>query len=117
MYRIPYDLNLDDIVRSQILKICLGQHQVDFHFGSGRQITVYSDIEIFDRKTLIACWNEKSNWSTITFQKLLNTDIVSYEVINDRLLVIRFEGDIELHLKDSSDQYESIEIFPEVIII
>jgi len=117
MYRIPHNLNLDDIVNSQIQKICLGRYQVDFQFGSGRLITVYGNIEIFDQKTLVASWNEKSNWSTTTFQKLLNINIVSYEVINDRLLGIRFEGNLELHLHDSSDQYESIEIFPEIIII
>lgn len=108
---------MNDIVGSEIQQIRLGRYDVQFHFGSGRTICVQGDVEVFERNTLVANWNEETNWSSTAFQALLNAQVLSYAVPNDRLLEIRFEGDLVLYLHDSSDQYESMQIYPEGFII
>ena len=40
----------------------------------------------------------------------MNTDVRRCEVVNDRLIVIEFEIGITMHLTDSSDQYECMQI-------
>jgi hypothetical protein len=40
----------------------------------------------------------------------MNVAVKRYEIVNDRLIVFEFENGIEMHLEDSSDQYESMQI-------
>jgi len=116
MYRIPADINLDDIVGSEIHQIRLGRYDVQFHFDSGRSIAVQGDVDVFQNSTLISNWTEEHNWTNTEFQKLLNAPVLSYSVPNDRLLEIKFEDSLVLHLHDSSDQYETMQIYPEGFI-
>jgi hypothetical protein len=117
MYRISSDINLSDIIGSEIQQIRLGRYDVQFHFGSGRTICVQSEIEVLEQDAVIATWSEEHNWSSTAFQKLLNASVLNYSVPNDRLLEIEFKGNLVLRLYDSSDQYESMQIYPEGIII
>ena len=117
MYRISEDINLNDIIGSEIQQIALGRYDVQFHFGSGRSICVQSHVEVWEADVLIARWDEENNWTSQLFQKLLNAKVQEYSVPNDRLLKIKFEGNIVLHLHDNSDQYESMQIYPEGFII
>ena len=40
----------------------------------------------------------------------MNTEVTRCEVVNDKLIVIKFKNGIEMHLEDNSDQYESMQI-------
>ena len=112
MYRIPADIDLSDIVGSEIQQVCLGRYDVQFHFASGRTISVQGDVEVLEHDSVLASWNENDNWSSTGFQQLLNTTVKSYSVPNDRLLEINFDRNLILRLYDSSDQYESMQIYP-----
>lgn len=117
MYGIPLNLDLKDIIGSEIEQICLGRYDVQFRFRSGRSINVQGDIELRKGEAVIAIWNEQDNWSSGTFQKLLNTKVLAYVVPHERLLRVEFEGDYSLCLYDSSDQHESMQLYPEGIVI
>jgi hypothetical protein len=112
MYRISSGIDLKDIVGSEIHQICLGQFDVQFRFGSKTVICVQSRITLLDRGAIVASWDEKANWTTLEFQKLLNVPIIDYSVPNDRLLEIQFFGGLTLQLHDDSDQHESMQIYP-----
>jgi len=117
VYGIPSELNLNDIVGSEIQQIRLGRYDVQLAFGSGRTIAVQGDLELFEEDQLVASWNDQRNWSSLAFQRLLNAEVLSYSVVNEKLLEIKFEGDLTLYLHDSSDQYETMQIYPEGFII
>lgn len=117
MNGIPRDLNLSDIVGSEIQQIRVGRYDVQFHFGSGRGINVQGNVDILKGAHVIAEWREEAGWSTVAFHKLLNTTVVGYRVPHERLLEIQFEGELVLRLHDSSEQYESMQIYPEGIIV
>ena len=117
MYGIPLDLDLRDIVGSEISQIRIGRYDVQFHFNSGRGIYLQGDAEILNDGIVIARWTESTGWSTLAFQQLLNATISGYSVINEKLLEIRFEIGLSLYLHDSFDQYESMQVHPEGFII
>jgi hypothetical protein len=107
MYRFSEDLDLQEIVGSEIQQICVGRYDVQFHFHSGTSIGGQADVTLLDGAEEIGRWTEDANWSTLAFQKLLNITITNYSVPNDRVLRIEFDNGLVLELHDSSDQYES----------
>jgi hypothetical protein len=63
--------------------------------------------------TTIAEWDEEAGWSSPMFQILLDEEVKSAHVPHDRLIELRFAGDVVLQLLDNSDQYESMQIYTE----
>jgi len=49
MYRISEDLDLKEIVGSEIQQVCSGRYDVQFRFGSGTCIAVQGDITLLNR--------------------------------------------------------------------
>ena len=111
MYRISKDIDLNEIVGSEIQQICSGRYDIQFHFHSGTNISVQGEISLLDRGQVLGTWNEEQNWTSLSFQQLLNVKVIQYSVPNDRLLQIDFANGFILQLHDSSDQYESFQIY------
>jgi hypothetical protein len=111
MYRIAADLDLRDIVGSEIQQICLGRSDVQFRFGSGTTICVQSRVTLVEHGRTVATWDEKENWTQLDFQKLLMIPVLGYSVPNERLLETHLTGDLTLQLHDDSDQFESMQIY------
>lgn len=40
----------------------------------------------------------------------MNVNVTKYEVPNDQLIILHFENGVEMHLSDTSDQFESMQI-------
>lgn len=117
MYGFPKKINLEDIVGSEIQQICLGRYDVQFLFGSKRRICAQGLVEVLEKTHKVAEWTEGGNWSSVAFQSLLNATIESYRVPNERLLEIRFSGGFALLLHDSSERFETVQIYPEIIVV
>lgn len=111
MYRFPADLDLNEIIGNDLDQICLGGFDVQFVFGSRTTIAVQSRVSVFENDDLLVAWDEKKNWSNLSFQRLLNATVKSYRVINDQTLEIQLSGALKLQLHDDSDQYESMQIY------
>ena len=111
MYRISLDLDLRDIVGSEVEQIRLGRSDVQFVFGSGTTICVQSRVTLVERGDTIAEWDEEKNWTSLDFQRLLLIEVLSYAVPQERLLEIHFAGGLALQLHDDSDQFESMQIY------
>jgi len=117
MYGFPEDLTLDDIVGSEIQQICLGRGDVQFRFGSHRVICVQSQVEVYDGDKLVSAWDPRTNWTNGAFQMLLMVAIDGYAVLDARLLEISFQGGLRLRLHDNSAEFESMQIYPEHIVV
>jgi hypothetical protein len=117
MHGFSEDLKLEGIVGSEIQQICLGRYDVQFLFGSGTRICAQSLVEVFQGEELVAIWDEEKNWTTSAFQNLLNVTVDTYAVINERAMEIRLQDGMRLRLYDNSTQYESLQIYPQFIVI
>lgn len=117
MYGFPKDLDLGDIVGSEIQQLCLGRFDVQFRFSTERAICAQALVEVFQGEELVSAWNQEGHWSNVSFQMLLGVAVDSYAVLHERLLEIRLKDGLRLHLHDSSNQFESVQIYPEMIIV
>lgn len=112
MYRFASDLNLDDLVGSEIQQMCLGPADVQFRFGSGTHIAVQSRATLAVEGSVLSEWTATDGWSNHKFQRMFDSQVKEYAVVNDRLLELRFMNGFTLQLHDDSDQFESLQIYP-----
>ncbi|MGI2139269.1 hypothetical protein [Shewanella baltica] len=122
MYGIPENFDLSIILGSDLNMISQGRYDVQFSFDAGATICLQGMASVLQRGTEIAVWSEENNWSSLGFQKLFNQSVESVLLPNTRLIEIHFKNDLVLQLHDSSEQYESMQIYypndslPSVII-
>jgi len=109
MYRIPNNLDLSPVVGQITTELRVGQFDLQFTFGSV-SFSVKSPVDLFCDGKLLAHW-EEGRWPDPGFFDIMNTEVRRCEIINDRLIVFEFQNGITMHLEDSSDQYECIQIF------
>ena len=108
MHRIPKELDLAPVLGEFTTQVGVGQFDLQFTFGDVH-FAVESPVNLFRDGKLIAHW-EQGKWPEPGFYDIMNTEVRRCEVMNDRLIVFQFENGIEMHLEDSSDQYESMQI-------
>jgi hypothetical protein len=108
MYRIPNDLPLSNVIGEFTTQIRVGQFDLQFTFGKVN-FAISSQIDLIRNGDVIGIWDE-GKWPDPQFYEIMNVNIVKCEIPHDRLIVLYFENDIEMHLKDDSDQYECMQI-------
>lgn len=111
MYRVPENLDLSTILGSDLNMISLGRYDVQFSFDAKTTICLQSKATLLHNGIEIATWDDENNWSSLSFQRLLNQSVKSFSVPHDQLIEIQFTNDFTLQLHDSSDQYESMQIY------
>ena len=108
MYRIPKDLDLSPVVGEFTTQVRVGQYDLQFTFGPVN-FAVQSPVSLFRDGKQVADWQE-GKWPDPGFYDIMNADVTRCEVASDRLIVLEFVNGLEMHLEDSSDQYESMQI-------
>ena len=108
MYRIPKALNLSPVVGEFTTQLRVGQFDLQFTFGPVN-FAVQSPVNLLREGISIGHW-EEGIWPEPTFYEIMNVEVKRCEIVNDKLLVFEFENGIEMHIEDSSDQYESMQI-------
>jgi hypothetical protein len=108
MYRIPADLDLTPVVGQFTTQVRVGQFDLQFTFGPVN-FAVQSPVNLFRDGKLLAYW-EEGRWPDPGFYDLMNSQVRRFEVVNDRLILLELENGITMHLEDSSDQYECMQI-------
>jgi len=108
MYRIPDNLDLSPVVGQFTTQVQVGQFDLQFTFGPVN-FAVQSPVDLFRDGKLLAHW-EEGRWPDPGFYDIINSEVRRCEVVNDRLIVFEFENGITMHLEDSSDQYECMQI-------
>ena len=109
MYRIPDKLDLSPVIGEFTTQLRVGQFDLQFTFGPV-SFAVQSPVNLFRDGKLIAHW-EEGRWPEPGFFDVMNAKVKRCEVPNDRLIVLEFDNGIAMHLEDSSDQYECMQIY------
>lgn len=109
MYRIPDKLDLSPVVGEFTTQVRVGQFDLQFTFGPV-SFAVQSPVNLFRDGKLIAHW-EEGRWPDPSFYDIMNAKVRRCEVPSDRLIVLEFDNGIAMHLEDSSDQYECMQIY------
>jgi len=108
MYRIPKELDLSPVVGEITTQVRVGQFDLQFTFGTVN-FAIQSPVSLFRDGKVVAHW-EEGKWPDPGFYDIMNVAIARYEVVNDRLIVLEFDDGLVMHLEDSSDQYECMQI-------
>jgi len=108
MYRIPRNLNLDIIVGNFLTQLRVGQFDLQFTIADV-DFRIESEVNLFRNGECIGTWSG-GNWPSPEFYETMNSDVVKCIIPDDRNIVICLENGIEIHLKDSSDQFECMQI-------
>ena len=108
MYGIPADLDLSPLVGEVTTQVRVGQFDLQFSFGS-MSFAVQSPVRLFRNGKLIARW-EEGRWPDPGFYEIMNAEVRRSEIMSDRLILVEFANGIEMHLEDSSDQHECMQI-------
>lgn len=112
MYGFTPQFDFSFCIGSHLDQIGIGKFDVQFSFESGAKIAMQGDIDLFRGGEQIAQWSEDAGWSSLHFRDLLNQSVQRGRVVNKRLIELQFTDGLVLHLHDSSDQYESMQIYP-----
>jgi len=108
MYGIPHNLDLSRVVGEFTTQVRVGQFDLQFTFGPVN-FAVQTPVNLFRDFKLVAHW-EQGRWPDPGFYDIMNVKVRRCEAVNDRLIVFEFENGLTMHLEDSSDQYESMQI-------
>lgn len=108
MYRIPKELDLSPVVGQVTTQVRVGQFDLQFTFGPVN-FAIQSPVNLFRDGKVVAHW-EEGTWPDPGFYDVMNVAITRCEVANDRLIVAEFDNGLVMHLEDSSDQYECMQI-------
>jgi hypothetical protein len=109
MYRIPDTLDLSPVVGEFTTQLRVGQFDLQFTFGPV-SFAIQSPVNLFRDGKLIA-HREEGRWPEPGFFEVVNVKVTRCEVRNDQLIVLELENGITMHLEDSSDQYECMQIY------
>jgi hypothetical protein len=108
MYRIPRELDLSPVIGEFITQVRVGQFDLQFTLGKVN-FAVESPVRLIRDGIQVAYW-EGGKWPDPGFYDIMNAEVRRCEIVNDKLIVLQFDNGIEMHLEDSSDQYESMQI-------
>jgi hypothetical protein len=108
MYKIPENLDLSPVIGEFTSQIRVGQFDIQFTFGKV-DFAVTSPVNLFCNGKVVARW-EEGKWPDPGFYDIMNTNVIRCDIVTDTLIVIEFDNGLEMHLKDNSDQYESMVI-------
>jgi hypothetical protein len=108
MYRIPDDFDISPVVGESTTQLRVGQFDLQFTLGP-LTFAVQSPIKLSRDGIIVGCW-EEGRWPDPAFYEVMNSDVARAEIVNDRLMAIEFENGLTMHLEDSFDQYESMQI-------
>lgn len=108
MYRIPKELDLSKAVGEFTTQIRVGKYDIQFEFGDVH-FAVQTPIKLLKSGEVVATW-EEGKWPESGFIEIFNVPISNINIPDDKTIVITFENNLEMHLSDNSDQFESMQI-------
>ncbi|PTQ67876.1 hypothetical protein [Pseudomonas sp. GV071] len=109
MYGIPKELDLSPVIGQFTTQVRVGQFDLQFTFGIVH-LAVQTPVTLFRDGKPFARW-EEGRWPDPGFYEIMNRNVLRCEVVSDRLIVFEFENGVVMHLEDSSDTYESMQIY------
>ena len=118
MYGVPADLDLLFLHGAELIQVCLGQYQLQFHFHPAGSISVEGGWELLDPAGLrIDGSHDGPERPPYQLHRLLGRRVTASEIAAPRWFAIQFDGDEVLRIFDDSEQYESFAIQPGNIFV
>jgi hypothetical protein len=118
VYGVPADLNLAFLHGAELIQVCLGRHQLQFHFHPAGSISVQGGWELLDAAVArLDGRDDGPDRPPYQLHRLLGRRVARSEVSAPDWFALRFEGGEVLRVIDDSPQYESFEIEPGGIIV
>ena len=118
MYGVPADLDLAFLRGAELIQVCLGLFQVQFHFQPAGSISVEGGWELLDADgTRIDGSHDLPERPPYQLHRLLSQRVAGSEVAAPKWFALRFDGGEVLRIFDDSEQYESFSIQPGNIFV
>lgn len=118
MYGVPENLDLTFLHGSELVQVCLGLYQVQFHFAPEGEISVEGKWELLaaDDSEIDRSRPAPRN-RAFELHRLLGRRITGSVLSPPNWFALRFDGGEVLRVFDSSEQYESFSIQPGDIFV
>lgn len=118
MYGIPEGLDLTFLHGRELVQVCLGLHQVQFHFRPDATLAVEGAWELFDAAGHELDRNEpRSRSKPFQFHRVLGRSVVASEIRSPHWFTLYFDSGESLRVFDNSAEYESFSIQPGDIVV
>lgn len=118
MYGVPADLDLAFLHGAELIQVCLGQYQVQFHFEPAGSISVEGGWELRDAAgAVIDGRHDGPDRPPYQVHRLLGQRVAGSEVSAPDWFALRFAGGNVLRVFDDSEQHESFSIQPGNIVV
>lgn len=111
MYGVPADLDLTYLHDAELIQVCIGQYQVQFHFHPKGSISVEGKWELVDAGGhRIDGQQDGPDRPPYQLHRLLGRRVVGSEVHATEWCALQFDDRCVLRLFDDQPQYESFQI-------
>ena len=108
MYGVPANLDLAFLHGAELIQVCLGQYQVQFHFHPVGSLSVEGDWELIGKRGATLDRNEPAPRSRpFQLHKLLGQRVAGIQVTAPDWIALRFDNGLLLRVFDSSKEFES----------
>ena len=122
LFGVPANLDLSPFQGASLVQVCLGEFQMQLHFRLDDQplleVSIEGDWELRGvDDELVDAGSPRPIGEGCELHAMLGRVITSTSVSAPRSFALRFESGHDLHVYDSSDEYETISIQPLGVII
>jgi hypothetical protein len=118
VYGVPANLDLAFLHDAELIQICLGQYQLQFHFHPTGYISVEGGWELRDvTAAVIDHGYDVPDRPPYQLHRLLHKRVLQTKVFAPEWFELQFDGGYVLRVFDDSQQYESFQIEPGGIIV
>jgi hypothetical protein len=117
MHGVPVDLDLAFLHGAELVQVCLGVWQIQFHFHPGGSIFVQGNWELLSAAgEQVDRSHDGPERPPFELHRLLGRTVDGTEVSAPDSFSLRFDGGNVLRVYGSLGQYEDFEIWPRGII-
>ena len=108
----PVDLTyLQSLRGAEVIQVCVGGHDLQFHFHPTNNISVTGRCELLDHDgRMIDVWEDGRRSETFRFLELLGQTATDVTIDTPRSFKVTFGDGCTLRVVDDSDQYESFSV-------
>ncbi len=110
MYGLPKDTELSFLLNGEVTQICVGSHDLQIRFVEDFSISLQGE---FDYAHEDQSQERTQNYveSSACLMALLGRKIAEWEIQGKGTLALRFDNSALLRIHDSSERYESYQIY------
>lgn len=118
MHGVPADLPLQRFVGCTLVQICIGQHELQFHFSGergygGGTIQVEGGWELYDSAAvLIDSKRDHFDREHYTVHVVLGSTVSSFSINAPHSCQLVFDNGHRLTIYDDNDHYETFSVCP-----